>query len=162
MLNFCLQILIPFVMKSKTDDLYADMYQDRHMYDTSNYDKNNALYSVKNMKVIGKMKDETKGVPIKEFVGLRPKMYSMTYDCKEKKTAKGTKKSEIKKLRHQNYKDVLLENKIHMTNMNQICSYNHHLFSISVNKIGLSPYDDKRYVLNNGSNTLAHGHYKTV
>ena len=55
---------------------------------------------VKNMKFIGKMKDETKGVPIKEFVGLRPNMYNMTYDCKEKKTAKGIKKSEIKKLRH--------------------------------------------------------------
>ena len=31
--------------KIKTDYLYAHMYQDRHMYDTSNYDKNNVIYN---------------------------------------------------------------------------------------------------------------------
>ena len=39
------------------------------------------------------MKDETAGKPIKEFVGLRSKMYSLLVDGKEKKTAKGIKKS---------------------------------------------------------------------
>ena len=35
------------------------------------------------------MKDETAGVPIEEFVGLRPKMYSLLYGGgKEKRTAK--------------------------------------------------------------------------
>ena len=41
------------------------------------------------------MKDETAGKPIKEFVGLRFKMYSLLVDGKEKKTAKGIKKSVI-------------------------------------------------------------------
>ena len=36
------------------------------------------------MKVLGKMKDETAGIPIEEFVGLRSKMYSLTYEVKEK------------------------------------------------------------------------------
>ena len=44
--------------------------------------------------------------------------------------------------------------------MNQIRSYNHELFSVEINKISLSPFDDKRYVLENGYDTLAHGHYK--
>ena len=47
-----------------------------------------------------------------------------------------------------------------MRTMNQIRSYNHQLNSISLNKIGLSPYDDKRYILPNGYDTLAHGHYR--
>jgi hypothetical protein len=34
------------------------------------------------------------------------------------------------------------------------------MFTIEVNKIGLSPADDKRWVLDDGINTLAHGHYK--
>ena len=38
--------------------------------------------SEENKKVIGKMKDETKGVSIKEFVGLRSKMYSYCLDDK--------------------------------------------------------------------------------
>ena len=39
------------------------------------------------------MKDEKKGVPIKQFVGLRPKMYAID----DIKKAKGTKKSVVKK-----------------------------------------------------------------
>ena len=44
--------------------------------------------------------------------------------------------------------------------MNQIRSERHEIYSIKLNKIGLSPYDDKRYILNDGMNTLAYGHYK--
>ena len=47
--------------------------------------------------VLGKMKDETAGKPIKEFVGLRSKMYSLLVDGKEKKTEKGIKKSAIRR-----------------------------------------------------------------
>ena len=32
--------------------------------------------------------------------------------------------------------------------------------TINVNKIGLACVDDKRYVLDNNVDTLAHGHYK--
>lgn len=38
------------------------------------------------------MKDECGVKPIEEFIGLRPKMYSLLYDGMEKKTAKGVKK----------------------------------------------------------------------
>ena len=34
-------------------------------------------YNVKNKKIVGKFKDECHGRPIAEFVGLRPKMYSI-------------------------------------------------------------------------------------
>ena len=43
--------------------------------------------------------------------------------------------------------------------MTQIRSYGHQLYTIKMCKIGLSPYDDKRYVLCNGRDTLAYGHY---
>ena len=44
--------------------------------------------------------------------------------------------------------------------MQQIRSYQHEIYSIKQKKIGLSPYDDKRYILNNRCDTLAHGHYR--
>lgn len=51
------------------------------------------------------MKDECGVKPIEEFIGLRPKMYSLLYDGMEKKTAKGVKKCVIDKhLKHQAYK----------------------------------------------------------
>ena len=49
-----------------TEDLYQDMKQDQHLYDTSNYPKDHPLYSTVNKKVIGKFKDETGGLPIIE------------------------------------------------------------------------------------------------
>ena len=78
----------------KTDDIYQDMLQDIDLFDTSEYGQNHSLCSLANKKVLGKMKDETHGFPIQEFIGLRPKMYSILYTendkLVEKKTAKGT------------------------------------------------------------------------
>jgi hypothetical protein len=108
------------------------------------------------------MKDA--GKIVREFVGLRSKMYSLAYEesygIAEKKTAKGIQKAAIKKLNHSHYRDCLLSHRIHMCQTNQIRSFNHQLYTTSLKKIGLSPYDDKRYVLSNGVDTLAHGHWQ--
>ena len=149
----------------QTDDLYDDMLQSLDFFDTSDYPKDHFLYSEKNKKVLGKFKDECKGNPVHEFVGLRSKMYSMWYEengqIKEKKTAKGVTKSVTKKkLKHRRYRECLLRRKIIMAEMNQIRSKDHQLKTIRMNKIGLSPFDDKRFILSNGCDTLAHGHYR--
>ena len=150
-----------------TEDIYDDMLQDVCLFDTSEYKEDNPLHSTANKKIIGKMKDETHGIPIQEFVGLRPKMYSITYTEEnkevEKKTAKGIKKSVTRRdIRHESYKKCLFEKKQTMATMNQIRSEGHKIYSIKLNKIGLSPYDDKRFILADGINTLAYGHYKTM
>ena len=63
-----------------TEDVYQDMMKHKHLFDTSEYDPDHPLYSTENKKVLGKMKDETHGIPIQEFVGLKSKMYSMIYE----------------------------------------------------------------------------------
>ena len=66
---------------------------------------------------VGYFKDETKGDPIIEFVGLRPKMYSFTVceasepipgvnypmDVTHKAVAKGVARSQIKRFKHEDY-----------------------------------------------------------
>lgn len=76
------------------------------MFDNSEYIEDSPYYVKENRKVIGKMKDEAGGVPITEFIGLRSKMYSYEKDNnKGGKTAKGIKKSVIKKnITHNDYK----------------------------------------------------------
>ena len=83
----------------KTEDVYKDFWADKDKFDFSGYKETSDFYDLKNKKVIGKMKDETAGVPIVEFVGLRSKMYSyVTNDEKGCKTAKGIKKNVVKNL----------------------------------------------------------------
>ena len=61
---------------------------------------------------VGKFQDEAASIPLTEFIGLRFKMYSYTKDnSKSDRTAKGIKKYVIKKeLKHQDYKNTLLDN----------------------------------------------------
>ena len=44
--------------------------------------------------------------------------------------------------------------------MRTIRSVKHKLQSFEINKISLSCFDDKRYVLNVGINSYAYGHYE--
>ena len=119
----------------KTEDIYQDMAEELEEYDTSEYPTDHPLYSITNKKVLGKMKDEVKGVPIEEFVGLRPMMYSLKYTkkdrCIEKKTAKGITRNVTEKvITHQDYKDCLFEQKLKLTSMKQIRSEAHQIYSI--------------------------------
>ena len=66
---------------------------DKEKFDNSDYPKGSKFYDNTNKKVIGKFKDESGGIPIKEFIGLRSKLYSYIKDDEQKnKTAKGIKK----------------------------------------------------------------------
>ena len=94
-------------------------------------------------------------------MGLKAKMYSLKYDGKEDKKAKGVKKSVVKKeLTHENYKKCLFNNITYKHEMVKIQSVGHQASTIKQNKTSLSAFDDKRYILENGIKTVAHGHFK--
>lgn len=90
-------------------------------------------------------------------------MYSIKpLDGKDKQTAKGVSRTVVQNdFQHADYTRVLLDRQIRTANMNQIRSANHHLYSLRIQKLGLSAADDKRYVLPNGCDALAHGHYRS-
>ena len=145
----------------ETDDVYRDFWNDKDRFDNSEYPESSPYFDKTNKKVIGKFKDEACSIPITEFIGLRSKMYSYIKDNnKGGKTAKGIKKNIINKnIKHTDYKNVLLENRQIQHTMKTIRSSKHQLGSYEINKISLSCFDDKRYILTNGIESLAYGHY---
>ena len=82
------------VYEIKDGNVYNQCFKDKHLFDFSGYPKDSAYYDILNKKVLGKMKDESDGVKISEFVGLERKMYSLiSVDDKEVNKAKGVKKN---------------------------------------------------------------------
>ena len=65
----------------QTDDFYEDIKDDApEWFDTSNYEEDHPLFSKKNKKQVGFMKDERGGSQILRFVGLRSKLYAYEVD----------------------------------------------------------------------------------
>ena len=97
----------------ETEDIYRELWQDKQLFDNSDYPQDSPYYSAENKKAIGKFKDEAAGIPIVEFISLRSKMYSYVKDNgKSEKTAKDVRKYVIKKnITHRDYKDCLLNGK---------------------------------------------------
>ena len=97
------------------EDVCKDFYERKGLFDNIDYPEDSIYYFKENKKVIGKMNDETSGVPIVEFIGLQSKMYSYTKNNnKGGKTAKAIKKPVIKTyVNHINYikKHCFLNNK---------------------------------------------------
>ena len=90
---------------AQTDDIYRDMVDDAaSRYDFREYPPDHLLYDTSNRKALGFFKDELHSIPMREFVGLRPKCYAFLCTGKvdksvlqhtrpiEKKTAKGVKR----------------------------------------------------------------------
>ena len=64
----------------EAEDIYIDFWNDKEMFDNSNYLESSPYYCNVNQKIIGKFKDEACGIPITEFIGLKSKMYSCVKD----------------------------------------------------------------------------------
>ena len=149
----------------ETEDFYKDISKDvKDRFDTSDYPENHpsGIPTGINKKVLGMFKDEAAGKRIKEFVGLRAKLYSFIMeDGKENKRCKGVKKQVVESsITHEDYKTCLRTGKEQLRKQNILRSYEHEVFTEEVNKIALSALDDKRHILSDGIHTLAWGHHK--
>ena len=90
----------------KTKDIYGDFHKGKEMFDSTK----SKYYYDSNKLVVDKMKDEA--AAIKEFVQLKPKMYSfLVDDSSEDKKAKGVNKNVIATSSHNERKDILSNNK---------------------------------------------------
>ena len=149
------------VYNIKTEDFYKDIAEDEETrFDISGYEADRPLPTGKNKKVIGLMKDELGGKIMKEFISLRPKMYSYRVGSDEPKKCKGVKKCIVKKtISFDDYKRCLFEGTtIHRSQM-MFRSRKHKVRTLEVNKLDLSREDDKRISID-GVASLAMGHYE--
>ena len=119
------------VYKIKTEDVYEDFYQDKNLFDFSDYLLNSKFFNPANKKVIDKIKDlkreefkgrevqneEFKGIIISEFVKLKSKMYSLIdVDDEEFTKAKGVNR----RMRDKEFCDVFFNKKVIRHNVKRI------------------------------------------
>ena len=114
----------------------------------------------KNKKVIGLMKDELGGEIMKEFVSLRPKMYSYKVGNSEPKKCKGIKKCIVKcTISFDDYKRCLFGGEQCHRSQLLFRSCKHKVKTLEVNKLALSREDDKRISID-GVASCTIGHYR--
>ena len=142
-------------------DLYQTILECEHFFDRSSYPKHHFLHSDSRKQQLGLFKDVHAGDVITELVALRSKMYAvrMLKDQDDLK-AKGLKRHLVKDLTVDRYHQCLMQCETTHHTYKQIRRFKHHLVTQKSSKVGLSPYEDKRYVLPCGIHTLAYGHYR--
>ena len=124
------------------------MIKHEELFDLSNFPKDSE-YS-RNAKK--KYQEKRKMNMEEQFIGPKPKMYSIrnVNNC-EKSVHKGHNSN----IGHDEFK---INKEVIRYNMKGIKPFNHRMYTYESNKISLSVFDDKRYIKDDGINTLAYGH----
>ena len=65
-----------------------------------------------------------------------------------------------KEITHEHYNEVLFERRQFLHKMKFLRSEGHEMYGMCMNKISLSPFDTKRWIADNGIQTLAFGHFR--
>ena len=145
------------------------------------------LHDPTNHYVLGKLKDETAGVPISKIVALAPKMYAYTV-VEEVKKGKGTEPRRVRVLRGTSWRKISLSritSRLLFTRRRQTVSeikaknkekrgeddtfrdelpqlirtHKHEMYTIEQDRIALTHMDTKRYWINE-TESLPFGHWR--
>ena len=157
-----------FVIEVETDDIYKDMYEDRHLHDFSDYPKDHPNYVVVNKKVYGIFKDDLNGKIITEFTADKPKMYSYEYidnyldmlkNCESDKCKLIKSKIHsneyidnyaiLNENKHNEYKRALYKEELIYKNFYDLQLNKQKIYLDKINKIALNPFDSKRHWIDN-------------
>ena len=111
----------------KSKDIYEEFFKYKHLFDFSNYPEDSKFFDPTNKKVIGKIKDESEGKIIAEFLGLKSKMYSMK---EESNTAKAVNIA----TEFIEFKGTLFNKKIIRHKMRRIQGKRHKMGTYEINK----------------------------
>ncbi|XP_050062454.1 uncharacterized protein LOC126552021 [Aphis gossypii] len=155
-----------------TENFYVDLAVNRNLLDrmdTANLPNDHPCYVAERKKSPGYFSDEVDGNVITEFCALRAKSYAFNVYAGaedrvggEKIKAKGIRAHVVKNhMTMEDHRKCLFgEAGVEAYKENvSIRSFNHQLVTIKTRKLTYNNYDDKRVVLEDKINTLAHGHY---
>eukprot|EP00102_Acyrthosiphon_pisum_P011137 XP_008179749.2 PREDICTED: uncharacterized protein LOC100570950 [Acyrthosiphon pisum] len=156
----------------QTEDFYVDLAANHSLLDrmdTANLPIDHPCYVAERKKTPGFFSDDVDGDIITEFCALRAKSYAYNKYAVEGRVgggenikAKGIRAHVVKN--HMTLEDhrkcLFGEVGLELNRDNvSIRSFNHQLMTIKTRKLTYNSYDDKRVVLEDKINTLAHGHY---
>jgi hypothetical protein len=150
----------------KTEDFYEDIKNDiDKWFDTSNFSEDNRFgIKPKNKMKLGCFKIETGENIVTIFIGLRAKMYCYTIEHQDRTELKKREKGVPGHITNSHqlliWKKVLDNETQTYATYNMIKSEKLNVYTIEQTKVALSNFDDKRYILDDGYTTLAHGHYR--
>ena len=138
---------------------------DKHIsrFDTSGYPENKEHnVRVRNHKVLGLMKDETNMNPIQKIACARSKLYSAKIKGDQIiKRTKGVQKCVINQtITFEDYENCIFNQEIILRTQRRIMNKYHQLYTIEEQKVALSSFDDKRYLIFDSTDTLPWGHYR--
>ena len=140
------------VIGENFDDI---MLGNKEYLDLKNVSKKSVYYADENKKIPGKMKDEYGGTPILEYVGAEPKSYALIdINNYEESVHQGHSSN----FQSSKFKDVVNNKNVIRHPMKKITSKKLIIYTEDSNKIFLSCFDDKRYIIDDGINTLPFGH----
>ena len=141
--------------------IFTSVKQDIHMFDTSDSPEDN-VYNIPrvNKKVLGVWKDECLSKLLFEFSALKSKAYAIRVEGEgEKKRAKGVKSSVVNKtIKFDDYVACLENEREISRKQNYIRSKLHKVYTVCEEKIALSYFDNKRYLIKNCTDTLPWEH----
>ena len=160
-IDLCLTDTDSLLYEIQHEDVYKELKNEPN-FDFSNYPVENQFHNQTYNGQLFCMKDEVAGKPIKSFVGLRAKSYSIEFADKTRKiTGKGVPKYRLAKITHEDMKRTLFQKIKQEVTSKHIRSFKHKLYNTTQKKVALSPFDNKRYILGGGIRTLPLGHYST-
>ena len=117
------------------EDFYEIMLKHKEFFDLSNFPKDSEYFYDDNKKLPGKWKDEYGGTAIYEYVGTKPKMYSI---CDVNNCEKSVYKGHNSNIEHDEFIDVHSNQKVIRNYMKGMKPINHIMYTYESNKIYLS------------------------
>lgn len=131
------------------------------IFDSSNYAVDNP-YNIKlmNKKMLFCMKDETAGIPIERFVGVRPKCYCVVKKGGEQNNrCKGIKCAVAKTLTLDQYQASCEDPSLKiLVTQHLFKCVKHVVYTTCQSKVALNSADEKRYICTDLKRTLPWGH----
>ena len=142
------------------ENIYADFYKDKELFDFTIYSKESNYYFKSNTLNVRKMKDELCDMLIKKLVGLKAKMHTyITENHAECEKAKDINKNVADdKLKYEDYKTFLFSKVYMRYQTNRFKNKDQNIGTYSIDKVYLPCSNKKKIFFGDAYHRFSHFH----